>query len=156
MLQIEEGGIVYQGFSVSFDMWCEEVWISLFADASIWIADDLTVKAIDELNEVLVKQQITVLHAVPSIPAVTDEVPGSRLVNAGSEACTPQILKKWATPGRRFFNSYGPTETTVTSNIALLHDGDDISVGNPLPNYNIAVVDENLNIIPRGERGVAL
>ena len=153
VLQLKETDIVYQGFSVSFDMWCEEVWISLFAGATIWIADALTVKAIDELSTVLVENNITILHAVPSILAIIDEVPGIRLVNAGGEACTPQVLKKWATRNRTFYNSYGPTETSVTSNMALLKDGDAISIGNPLPNYNIAVIDEQLNIVPRGERG---
>jgi non-ribosomal peptide synthetase component F len=30
---------VYQGFSVSFDMWCEETWVSYLAGATIWVAD---------------------------------------------------------------------------------------------------------------------
>ncbi|MBS1689789.1 MAG: AMP-binding protein, partial [Bacteroidetes bacterium] len=30
---------VYQGFSVSFDMWCEETWISYMAGATLWVAD---------------------------------------------------------------------------------------------------------------------
>lgn len=29
-IKIRDTDIVYQGFSVSFDMWCEEVWISSF------------------------------------------------------------------------------------------------------------------------------
>ncbi len=153
VLQINSNDKVYQGFSISFDMWCEEVWISLFVGATIWIADEFTVKAIDELSNVLVEEEITVLHAVPSILAIIDEVPSVRIVNAGGEACTPQVLKKWAKPYRKFYNSYGPTETTVTSNIALLQEDDAITIGNPLPNYHIAVVNENMEIVPRGERG---
>ena len=153
ILQINSTDKVYQGFSISFDMWCEEVWISLFAGATLWIADALTVKAIDELSNVLTEQNITVLHAVPSILAIIDEVPALRIVNAGGEACTPQVQKKWAKPYRKFYNSYGPTETTVTSNIALLHENDVITIGNPLPNYHIAVVNEKMEIVSRGERG---
>lgn len=59
-IEIRDTDIVYQGFSVSFDMWCEEVWISLFAGATIWIADATTVKAIDELSHVLTENNITV------------------------------------------------------------------------------------------------
>ena len=153
ILQISSNDKVYQGFSVSFDMWCEEVWISLFAGATIWIADEFTVKAIDELSNVLIEEEITVLHAVPSILAIIDEVPALRIVNAGGEACTPQVQKKWAKSYRKFYNSYGPTETTVTSNVALLHEDDLITIGDPLPNYNIAVVNEQMEIVPRGERG---
>ena len=153
VLQINSSDKVYQGFSVSFDMWCEEVWISLFAGATLWIADEFTVKAIDELSNVLIEQEITVLHAVPSILAIIDEVPALRIVNAGGEACTPQVQKKWAKSYRKFYNSYGPTETTVTSNMASLHENDLITIGNPIPNYDIAVVNEKMDIVPRGERG---
>ncbi|MDV7697421.1 amino acid adenylation domain-containing protein [Chryseobacterium soli] len=152
-IEIKDTDIVYQGFSVSFDMWCEEVWISLFAGATIWIADALTVKAIDELSDVLTQNKITVLHAVPSILAIIDEVPGIRLINTGGEACTKQVQEKWAKPYRIFINSYGPTETTVSSNMAILNSQEELTIGNPLPNYHIAIVDENMAIVPRGERG---
>jgi non-ribosomal peptide synthetase-like protein len=145
---------VYQGFSVSFDMWCEETWISYFAGATIWVADNTTSKAIDELGHTLKKENITILHAVPSLLAeMEDSIPSLRLVNAGGEACTPQVLAKWARNGIQFFNSYGPTETTVTASIANLKPGDNIVIGQPLPNYNMAVVDENLNVLPLGEAG---
>ncbi|HXS37437.1 MAG TPA: Pls/PosA family non-ribosomal peptide synthetase [Flavipsychrobacter sp.] len=145
---------VYQGFSVSFDMWCEETWVSYFVGATIWVADATTAKSIDELSDVLRKQNITILHAVPSLLAVMeDDIPLLRLINAGGEACTPQVLSKWAIPGRQFFNSYGPTETTVTATIASLQPGDNITIGQPLPNYNLAVVDEKLNVLLLGERG---
>jgi len=154
ILQINATDKVYQGFSVSFDMWCEETWISYFAGATLWVADNTTSKAIDELSDTLKKQHITILHAVPSLLAVMeDSLPSLRLVNAGGEACTPQVLAKWAKEGMQFFNSYGPTETTVTATMAALKAGDAIIIGQPLPNYNLAVVDEAMNLLPMGEAG---
>jgi len=146
---------VYQGFSVSFDMWCEETWISLFAGATIWVADATTAKSIDELSETLRQQQITILHAVPSLLAVIDDdIPLLRLVNAGGEACTTAVLNRWSKPGKNiFYNSYGPTETTVTSTMVALKPGDAITIGGPLPNYNLAVVDDQFNILPVGQQG---
>jgi len=145
---------VYQGFSVSFDMWCEETWVGYFAGATLWVADVTTAKAIDELSEVFKKNAITVFHAVPSLLAVMDEnIPSLRLVNAGGEACTPQVVNKWATPGRLFFNSYGPTETTVSATISRLKPGDIVTIGKPLPNYGVAVVNSLLHVMPRGEKG---
>ncbi|GAA4088577.1 Pls/PosA family non-ribosomal peptide synthetase [Mucilaginibacter panaciglaebae] len=154
VFNIRESDKVYQGFSVSFDMWCEETWISYFAGATIWVSDNTTSKAIDELGDIIRKENITVLHAVPSLLAVMEDSQNAlRLVNAGGEACTPQVLAKWARPGIDFYNSYGPTETTVTATIAPLNKGDKIIIGDPLPNYNLAVVDENLNLLPIGEEG---
>ena len=154
VFKIQPEDKVYQGFSVSFDMWCEETWIAYLTGASLWVADSLTTKAIDELSAVLEREKITVLHAVPSLlAAMQKDVPGIRLVNSGGEACTPQVLKKWATNGRLFYNSYGPTETTVSASMAKLKDGDVISIGNVLPNYSLAVVDEKFNPVDQGTEG---
>lgn len=154
ILQIQPADKVYQGFSVSFDMWCEETWISYFAGATLWVADNTTSKAVDELSDTLKKENITVLHAVPSLLAVMDDsIPSLRMVNAGGEACTAQVLAKWSKPGIRFYNSYGPTETTVTATMAALKPGDPIVIGDPLPNYNLAVVNEFMNLVPVGEAG---
>ena len=154
VIEIKPTDKVYQGFSVSFDMWCEETWISYFAGATLWVADNTTSKAIDELGDTLKRENITILHAVPSLLAVMDDIiPSLRLVNAGGEACTAQVLAKWAKPGIRFYNSYGPTETTVTATMAPLNAGDPIIIGQPLPNYNLAVVDETMNLVPVGEAG---
>ena len=154
ILGIQSKDKVYQGFSVSFDMWCEETWISYFVGATIWVADNATSKAIDELGTVLNQQNITVLHAVPSLLSmIEEEVPTIRIINSGGEACTVHVLNKWCKEGRTLYNSYGPTETTVSATFIALNKGDKITIGYPLPNYNLAVVDEHKNIVTRGERG---
>lgn len=155
VLHITAADKVYQGFSVSFDMWCEETWISLSAGATLWVADATTAKSIDELSSVLKEQQITILHAVPSLLAVMeDDIPTLRLINAGGEACTNAVLNRWSKPGQNvFYNSYGPTETTVTATMIALKPGDAITIGNPLSNYNLAVIDEAFNILPSGAQG---
>lgn len=155
ILNIQAEDKVYQGFSVSFDMWCEETWISLSAGATLWVADATTAKSIDELSTILNQQKITILHAVPSLLAVMDDdIPTLRLINAGGEACTQAVLNRWSKPGQNiFYNSYGPTETTVTATMAALKPGDIITIGDPLPNYNLAVVDDAFNILPTGKLG---
>jgi non-ribosomal peptide synthetase-like protein len=154
VLQVNSNDLVYQGFSVSFDMWCEEVWICYLVGATLWVADAATAKSIDELDEVLRRNKITVLHAVPSLLAVMEaDISCIRLVNAGGEACTAQVVDRWAIETRRFYNTYGPTETTVTATLAALQPGQAITIGQPLPNYSLAVVDDKLNLLPVGERG---
>jgi non-ribosomal peptide synthetase-like protein len=154
IIKITASDIVYQGFSVSFDMWCEETWISYFSGATLVVADAVTSKAVDELSDFLRQQKVTVLHAVPSLLSVIDDdIATLRLVNAGGETCTAKVLKQWAKPNRQFFNSYGPTETTVTSSMICLQPNDEITIGHPLPNYNYAVVDDQLKILPIGAQG---
>ena len=155
VLNVNESDKVYQGFSVSFDMWCEETWISYLVGASLWIADTITTKSIDELGTVLLENDITILHAVPSLLAVMDfiNLPKLRIINAGGEACTQQVVDIWAVNEREFFNSYGPTETTVSASIAKLKKGDPITIGKPLPNYGMCIVDEQMQPLLIGETG---
>ena len=154
VIDIHKDDRVYQGFSVSFDMWCEETWISYLVGATMWVADAYTTKSIDELDDVLREQRITVFHTVPSLLAVMDDdIPLLRIVNAGGETCTTQVLNRWSVESRKFYNSYGPTETTVTATLTTLKPGDPITIGQPLPNYNLAIVDEQMNLLPAGERG---
>ena len=154
ILQINEHDKVYQGFSDSFDMWFEENWISLFSGAEICVADGATAKSLDTLHHFFNKNKITVLHAVPGLLAYLDtDIPTLRLVNSGGEACKPNVLKKWGSQNLKFFNSYGPTETTVSATMIQLTADDEITIGYPLPNYGMAVVNEQLEPVAIGEEG---
>jgi len=154
IFNIEPTDRVFQGFSVSFDMWCEETWISYLAGATIWVADSLTAKAVDELSDVLNNAKITVLHTVPSILGLLENnISSLRLINTGGEACTPNVVERWATDGLQLYNSYGPTETTVSATITKLSKSKPITIGHPLPNYAVAVIDENMNAVATGQSG---
>jgi len=143
MLNITCHDIVYQGFSISFDMWFEEVWISFLVGATLIIADNIISKSFDKLEYFIKDKNITVLHAVPSLLGfIENNVPSLRLINSGGEACNENVIRKWAKDNIQFFNSYGPTETTVTATIGQLKLYDLVNVGLPLPNYSIAIIDD--------------
>ena len=157
-LGINHADIVYQGFSVAFDMSFEEIWISYLVGATLWIAPKELATDPEQLPLALIAQQITVLHAVPSLLALfTLDLPNLRMINLGGEACPEALANKWATPKRQVFNTYGPTEATVSASLAELHAGMPVTIGRPLPNYVLLVVDpeptNSLRLLPRGETG---
>ncbi|HQU78621.1 MAG TPA: amino acid adenylation domain-containing protein [Azonexus sp.] len=158
VLGIHEGDRVYQGFSVAFDMSFEEIWISYLAGATLWIAPREVSADPDALPRALIEQQISVLHAVPTLLALfARDIPNLRLINLGGEACPESLVARWARPGRQIFNTYGPTEATVSASLAELHAGQPVTIGRPLPNYGLLVidtaVDHGLRLLPRGETG---
>lgn len=154
IIQVKASDKVYQGFSISFDMWFEEVWISFLVGALVIVADELTSKSFDRLDQFLHHHEITVLHAVPSLLSIIgNKIPSIRLINSGGEACSKQVVERWDQPQIRFYNSYGPTETTVTATMGMLKKDDLIHVGIPLPNYAIAVVNEAFEPVPLGWAG---
>jgi non-ribosomal peptide synthetase-like protein len=145
---------VYQGFSVAFDMSFEEIWISYLVGATLWIAPAALTGDPDWLAQVLTRERITVLHAVPTLLGlISDPLPTLRLINLGGEACPDALAKRLALPGRKLFNTYGPTEASVSATVAELKPGEPVTIGMPLPNYGLMVVDEQRRPLPAGEVG---
>ena len=145
---------VYQGFSLAFDMSFEEIWISYLVGATLWIAPPSLVTDPDALAAALTRQGITVLHAVPTLMSLLpDSLATLRLINLGGEACSAALAQRLVRAGRRVFNTYGPTETSVSASLAELKPDAPVSVGLPLPNYGLLVVDEQRRPLPAGEIG---
>jgi non-ribosomal peptide synthetase-like protein len=162
VLGIQSTDRVYQGFSVAFDMSFEEIWISYLVGASLWMAHKDLALDPDALPLALAQNQITVLHAVPTLLALfQQDIPSLRLINLGGEACPDALVARWKTAQRRLFNTYGPTEATVSASIAELQIDEAVTIGVPLPNYGLLVIasetefvhEHGLRLLPRGEIG---
>lgn len=162
VLGIQASDRVYQGFSVAFDMSFEEIWISYLMGATLWIAPKEVALDPEALPRALIEHNITVLHAVPTLLALFSiDVPCLRLINLGGEMCPPGLVERWTSPQRQMFNTYGPTEATVSASLAALHAGEPVTIGIPLPNYGLLVIDpevdpnscQPLRLLPRGETG---
>jgi non-ribosomal peptide synthetase-like protein len=158
LLGLREGDRVYQGFSVAFDMSFEEIWLSYLVGATLWIAPDTLAGDPEALPQALVDARIDVLHAVPTLVALfAVDVPNLRIINLGGEACPEALVARWAKPGRMLFNTYGPTECSVSASLAVLKVGEPVTIGRPLPNYSLMIVEpdtrERLALLARGETG---
>ncbi|NYE59585.1 non-ribosomal peptide synthetase-like protein [Duganella sp. 1224] len=140
---------VYQGFSVAFDMSFEEIWISYLVGATLWIGPKEISGDPETLPRMLEQHHVTVLHAVPTLLALfNQDVPGLRLINLGGEACPESLVARWSREGRQMFNTYGPTEATVSASLARLQPGYPVTIGRPLPNYGLLVIDANTDAAP--------
>ena len=164
-LGIREDDKVYQGFSVAFDMSFEEIWISYLAGATLWIAPKEIAGDPEALPRALIENDITVLHAVPTLLALfAQDVPNLRIINLGGEMCPQTLVERWA-HGRQMFNTYGPTEATVSASLAELRPGEPVTIGEALPNYGLLVIEvidpdaivdgqvPPLKLLPFGETG---
>ena len=145
---------VFQGFSVAFDMSFEEIWIPYLVGATLWIAPAGVANDPELLARTLTQEQITVLHAVPTMMGLVDDpLPTVRLINLGGEACPEGLAARLARPGRKLFNTYGPTEASVSASAAELKPGVPLSIGMPLPNCGLLVVDPQRRPLPAGQTG---
>ena len=84
-----------------------------------------------------------------------EELNYSLTVLVGGEIIKPALwnrlcqLKQWTA-----YNLYGPTECTVDSTICLInHLNESPSIGKPLPNIQVYILDDNLLPVPIGVQG---
>jgi amino acid adenylation domain-containing protein len=73
----------------------------------------------------------------------------------GGEALPPALARNLAGISQDgIYNMYGPTETTVWSSVYRLHEAEDsISIGRPVINTQMYVLDETMALAPTGVTG---
>ena len=149
---------VLQFSSPSFDASVLELCMSLPAGAALVVPPPGPLLG-DALAEVLAQHKVT--HAlIPPVALATvpDGVaeaglPHFRGVIVGGEACTAELVARWA-PGRRMINAYGPTESTVVSTWSQpLAPGGAPPIGRPIWNTRVYVLDGALRPVPVGIAG---
>ncbi|GFG54573.1 amino acid adenylation protein [Mycolicibacterium agri] len=152
---IRPGDRVLAGLSVAFDASCEEMWLAWRNGACLVPAPRSLVRSGMDLGPWLVSKDITVVSTVPTLAALwpAEALESVRLVIFGGEACPPELAERLAVDGREVWNTYGPTETTVVACAARLDGTGPVSIGLPLPGWDLAVVDRDGVPVQAGEIG---
>jgi non-ribosomal peptide synthetase-like protein len=145
---------VYQGFSIAFDASVEEVWCTFAAGAALVVGSIEQTRSGMDLAHFLTEQKVTVLSCVPTLLAMMEiEVPTIRLLILGGEQCPQELATRWCNDSRRVVNTYGPTEATVVTTWHECHPDRIITIGKPLPTYQVYILDSELEPVPHGVEG---
>ncbi|MDP3558768.1 MAG: amino acid adenylation domain-containing protein [Legionellaceae bacterium] len=154
LYQMTPNDRVYQGFSLAFDASLEELWITFANGGTLitCISKDIRsgIGLIDFLNE----QKVTVLSTVPTLlSTLYGDLPHLRLLILGGEACSSNLVSRWSRADLRIINTYGPTEATIIATYTECSLDKPITIGKPLPGYEVVIIDENLEEVPDGQQG---
>ena len=153
---IEDRSRVLQFASFSFDASVSEIFCALGAGGSLRLRSRENLLPGDDLARVLREDRITTVTLPPTALAVMSEedLPELETVIAAGEACTSEIVERWAA-GRKFLNAYGPTEATVCASMGRCEAGSNgkPSIGRPLANTRLYILDSDLKPVPVGVRG---
>jgi amino acid adenylation domain-containing protein len=146
---------VLQFASFSFDAAVSEIFITLCTGARLvlGISDELLPGT--ALIQLLHDQAITHVTLPPSALAVlpTKELPALQTIIVAGEVCSLDLIAKWSND-RRFFNAYGPSESTVCATITeCIKDSSQLSIGRPLANTQVYILDQHLQPVPIGVAG---
>ncbi|NPC46572.1 non-ribosomal peptide synthase/polyketide synthase, partial [Corallococcus exiguus] len=152
---IGPGSRVLQFASLSFDLSVEEIFTTLCNGATLVLAPLEKLMPGAPLPMLLREQELSVVSLTPAALAATSSegLPKVRTVISGGEALPADVVARWA-PGRRLLNTYGPTEATVIATFGeVVADGEVPSIGKPLANVHVYVLDPHGQPVPVGVRG---
>ncbi|RKI15222.1 non-ribosomal peptide synthetase [Corallococcus sp. AB030] len=152
---IGPGSRVLQFASLSFDLSVEEIFTTLCNGATLVLAPLEKLMPGAPLPVLLREQELSVVSLTPAALAATSSegLPKVRTVISGGEALPADVVARWA-PGRRLLNTYGPTEATVIATFGeVVADGEVPSIGKPLANVHVYVLDPHGQPVPVGVRG---
>ncbi|MBY4004496.1 amino acid adenylation domain-containing protein, partial [Rhodococcus fascians] len=140
--------------SPSFDASVYELTMAFGVGATVVIVPPGTFGG-SELADLLESEHVTHAFLTPAALSSIDEtrLGTVRVLAVGGEACTPELVAKWA-PGRKMFNGYGPTETTIQASVGgPLMPGGTVDVGRPGTGFRFLVLDARLRPVPAGVSG---
>ncbi len=142
--------------SVCFDLSVYELWVTLGLGGTVILAKDAL--ALEHLDA---RDRVRLINTVPSAAAElvrSGAIPATvETINLAGEPLKPALVDALYDAGlRRVYDLYGPSETTTYSTGALRERGKPATIGRPLANEWIVIVDPSGRPVPIGVVGELL
>ena len=143
--------------TLSFDIAGLELYLPLICGARVVIAEREDVMDGGRLAELLSLHGISILQATPATWRLLIEAGWKGVVVkalCGGEALPAELGRQLLDRCPVLFNVYGPTETTIWSTLARVEAlSGRISIGKPIANTRVYVLDKAMNPVPIGVPG---
>jgi non-ribosomal peptide synthetase-like protein len=145
---------IFQLASPAFDASVEEIWMAFFHGATLVAGTSDILLSGPDFPLHMERLGVTVLCCVPTFLSMLErDISTLRLLILGGEACPPGLADRWQRAGRIVVNTYGPTETTVIATASVLSPEKPVTIGRPIANYIVFLIDENGLPVPNGSPG---
>ena len=146
--------------TISFDIFIFETLISLQKGLKLIIANENEQTSASALNSLIEKYDIKIIQSTPSrmqvfldnknlMPCIKNL---EYVILAGEQLPLRLVNTLYSLSNVVIYNGYGPSETTVFSTLTKMGN-DSITIGKPLDNTQIYILDNNLNLLPIGVPG---
>ena len=148
--------------STPFDIFVYEIVVSLAYGLKIVMANNAEHRNPKLLDSLIKKYNVDVMTVTPSLMKINydNREPNSALALVknmvfGGEPLPEKFVKdlKSLADDITIYNIYGPSEITVLSNVQNLNNEKEITVGPPIMNTQIHILDKNMKRVPIGVVG---
>ncbi|MGB3463767.1 MAG: amino acid adenylation domain-containing protein [Cyclobacteriaceae bacterium] len=116
----------------------------------------VTLSTLEDVSSEQIKEHEIIQQTPSSLAHLAEKYSGvlsSKIGLVGGEALTASVAAKLSVAFSRLINLYGPTETTIWSTAHEVTDPTDITIGKPLLNEKIYILDSNKKSVPIGIPG---
>jgi amino acid adenylation domain-containing protein len=143
--------------TVAFDIHVLELYLPLLAGASVVVATGDDVRDPAALTALIGQTDTTIMQGTPALwqAVLAEHAPaaaGLRILVGGDELPS-ELAARMADVAADVTNLYGPTETTVWSTAASLSAEGEVTIGQPVGNTQVFVLDGQLRPVPPGVAG---
>lgn len=155
---IKAADVLLSVTAISFDIAALELYLPLLVGAKGVIASKEMLNNPYLMGQAIQEHQVNVMQATPATWQILLETgwKGDRGLKAlcGGEALTRRLADRLLKKVGSLWNMYGPTETTIWSSICPIQPGKDpISIGHPIGNTQLYILDRYLQPVPSGVVG---
>jgi amino acid adenylation domain-containing protein len=155
MFNVGPSDRVLQFASLGFDASVFEMVMALASGATLCLAPREQLLPGPALLALLEREEITIVTLPPSALAALPDaaLPRLRTITVAGESCPGEVVRRWA-KGRAFFNLYGPTEATIWTTAERCEaDGGTPTIGRPIGNTRVYLLDRHQQPVPLGVPG---
>lgn len=157
ILNVTPQSRISQLASLTFDASVAEIFIPLCAGASLCIIGPAKLLSPNDFVGTLRGEAVSIMGCVPSVLGLLspEMIPTVHTMIVGGESCPLSTATPWLDK-RRFLNAYAPTEATIFSNLSECRAAEcesALTLGPPINNARLYVVNEDMNPVPVGVTG---
>ena len=157
-LAIAQGDVWLAVTSLSFDIAALELFLPITTGSRVVVASREVASNGEKLLETLTNSGARVMQATPAswkmLLAAGWRGNNQLKILCGGEALPRQIANQLLLRGASVWNLYGPTETTIWSTLYQVDRKDEsVSIGRPIANTQIYILDRYLMPVPVGVFG---
>jgi len=143
--------------TISFDIAGLELYLPLICGAELILSNSETSKDGRLLLDLVKGENITFMQATPYTWRMMLEAGWENhlplKILCGGEALPKDLVNKLTARSSQLWNMYGPTETTIWSTLKLIESDNEITIGTPIANTRVYILDENRNGVADGSAG---
>ncbi len=165
-LGLDSSCVIAQNASQCFDISVWQFFCALAAGGQTVIYPNRVVSDLKQFTQAINKDKVTIMEVVPSFLGVLlehmeiEKIALQSITNiiVTGEVLPLQLVKRWFNlyPHIKMVNAYGPTEASDDITHYIMEAGaeyEDVPIGKPLRNFNIYIVDNDMNLCPIGVKG---